>query len=111
MSPPGDEAVERSITSKGKIRGYPKAGAIELAQLENNLVCKLESGIIVSIIGGIGSIPGAMLGGFFLGIVENLGIWKTQAGWKDTIAFAVMIVFLLFRPGGIFNVKAESERV
>jgi branched-chain amino acid transport system permease protein len=52
-----------------------------------------------------------MLGGFFLGIVENLGIWKIQAGWKDTIAFAVLIIFLLFRPGGIFNVKAESERV
>ena len=48
-------------------------------------------GMIASIIGGIGSIPGAMLGGFFLGIVENLGIWKIQAGWKDTIAFAVLI--------------------
>jgi len=44
--------------------------------------------IIASIIGGIGSIPGALLGGFFLGIVENLRIWKIQAGWKDIIAFA-----------------------
>lgn len=52
-----------------------------------------------------------MLGGFFLGIVENLGIWKIQAGWKDTIAFAVLIIFLLFRPGGIFNVKAEPEKI
>ncbi|MEK6602237.1 MAG: hypothetical protein AABZ09_10175 [Candidatus Binatota bacterium] len=77
----------------------------------NNLVSKLESGAIASIIGGIGSIPGAMLGGFFLGIVENLGIWKIQAGWKDTIAFAVLIIFLLFRPGGIFGVKAEPERI
>ena len=46
-----------------------------------------------------------------MGIVENLGIWKIQAGWKDTISFAVLIFFLLFRPGGIFNVKAEAERV
>jgi len=52
-----------------------------------------------------------MLGGFFLGIFENLGIWKIQAGWKYTIAFAVLIIFLLFRPGGIFGVKAEPERV
>lgn len=52
-----------------------------------------------------------MLGGFFLGIVENLGIWKIKAGWKDTIAFAVLIIFLLFPPGGIFNVKAEPERI
>jgi len=40
-----------------------------------------------------------------------LGIWKIQAGWKDTISFAVLILFLLFRPGGIFGVKAEPERV
>ena len=43
--------------------------------------------------------------------MESLGIWKIQAGWKDTIAFAVLIIFLLFRPGGIFGVKAEPERV
>ena len=67
-------------------------------------------GIIAAIIGGIGSIPGAVLGGFFLGIVENLGIWKIQAGWKDTIAFAVLIVFLLFRPGGILGKKHDGER-
>ena len=71
----------------------------------------IHKGIIASLIGGIGRIPGAMLGGLFLGIVENLGIWKIQAGWKDTIAFAVLIIFLLFRLGGIFNVKAEPERV
>jgi len=87
-----------------------------LISLETNIeptmgFSAILKGIIASIIGGIGSIPGAMLGGFFLGIVENLGIWKIQAGWKDTIAFAVLIVFLLFRPGGIFGVKAEAERV
>jgi branched-chain amino acid transport system permease protein len=52
-----------------------------------------------------------MFGGLFLGIVENLGIWKIQAGWKDTIAFAVLIIFLLLRPQGIFGVKTERERV
>ncbi len=68
-------------------------------------------GIIASIIGGIGSIPGAVLGGFFLGIAENLGIWKIQAGWKDSIAFAILIIFLLFRPGGIFGVPVDKERI
>jgi len=68
-------------------------------------------GMIASIIGGIDSSPKAMVGGFFLGIVENLGIWKIQAGWKDTISFAALILFLLFRAGGIFNVKAEPGRV
>ena len=68
-------------------------------------------GIIASIIGGIGSIPGAMVGGFFLGLAENLGIWKIQAGWKDSIAFLILIVFLLLRPGGIFGVKTEKEQL
>lgn len=67
-------------------------------------------GIIASIIGGIGSIPGAVLGGFFLGIVENLGIWKIQAGWKDTIAFAVLIIFLLLRPEGILSKTGNKDR-
>ena len=97
--------------------GSAAAGIAEiLISLETNIeptmgFSAILKGMIASIIGGIGSIPGAMVGGFFLGIVENLGIWKIQAGWKDTIAFAVLIVFLLCRPGGIFNVKAESESV
>ncbi len=68
-------------------------------------------GIIASIIGGIGSIPGAVFGGYFLGLAENLGIWKIQAGWKDAIAFAILIAFLLFRPSGIMGVKTEQERL
>ena len=68
-------------------------------------------GIIAAIIGGIGSIPGAVLGGYFLGIVENLGIWKVQAGWKDTIAFAVLIIFLLMRPEGLLGKRNNTERL
>lgn len=71
----------------------------------------LLKGIIASIIGGIGSIPGAVLGGFFLGLAENLGIWKISAGWKDCIAFAILIVFLLLRPSGIWGIRTEKERL
>lgn len=68
-------------------------------------------GIIASILGGIGHVPGAVLGGIFLGLVENLGIWKIQAGWKDCIAFVILIVFLLLKPGGIFGVKTKKEEL
>ncbi len=71
----------------------------------------LLKGIIASIIGGIGSIPGAVLGGFFLGLAENLGIWKISAGWKDCIAFAILIIFLLLRPRGILGNKTEKKTI
>lgn len=87
-----------------------------LISLETNIeptmgLNAILKGIIASIIGGIGSIPGAVLGGLFLGIVENLGIWKIQAGWKDTIAFTVLIIFLLLRPEGILGKKINKDRL
>ena len=87
-----------------------------LISLETNIeptmgMNAILKGIIASIIGGIGSIPGALIGGFFLGVVENLGIWKIQAGWKDTISFGVLIVFLLLRPQGILGNKEDKERL
>jgi len=67
-------------------------------------------GIIAAIIGGIGSFPGAVLGGFLLGFAENFGVWKIQAGWKDTIVFAILIIFLLFKPEGILGTKIKTEK-
>ncbi len=87
-----------------------------LVSLETNInptmgMNAILKGIIASIIGGIGSIPGAMLGGLFLGLAENLGIWKISAGWKDCIAFVILIVFLLIRPSGIMGVKTQGEQL
>jgi len=63
----------------------------------------LLKGVIASIIGGIGNIYGGVLGAFLLGFVENFGIWKISGEWKDAIAFALLITFLIFRPRGIMN--------
>lgn len=68
-------------------------------------------GIIAAVIGGIGSIPGALVGGLFIGLAENIGIWYISSGWKDAIAFTILVLFLLFRPDGIFGRKAETRRV
>ena len=44
-----------------------------------------------------------VVGALLLGFVENFGIWHLSGEWKDAIAFAVLILFLLFRPVGIFK--------
>lgn len=63
----------------------------------------LLKGVIASIVGGVGNIYGGVLGAFLLGFVENFGIWKISGEWKDAIAFALLITFLIFRPRGIMN--------
>lgn len=63
----------------------------------------LLKGVIAAIVGGIGNIYGGVAGAFLLGFAENFGIWKISGEWKDAIAFVVLIVFLLFRPQGIFR--------
>jgi branched-chain amino acid transport system permease protein len=59
-------------------------------------------GFIAAVAGGIGSIPGAMLGGLLLGMGENLGAGFLSSGYRDAIAFTVLILVMLFRPTGIF---------
>lgn len=61
----------------------------------------LLKGVIAAIVGGTGSVPGAFVGAYLLGFAENFGIWKIAGEWKDAIAFALLMTFLLFRPRGL----------
>jgi branched-chain amino acid transport system permease protein len=67
----------------------------------------LLKAIVASIIGGIGNIHGAMLGGLLLGFVENFGVWKISAGWKDGIALALLLLFILMKPS-LFGIEDEA---
>lgn len=62
-----------------------------------------------AVLGGIGSIPGAMFGGIFLGLVESLGASYLSSEYKDAYAFAVLIVILLIRPSGIFGSRVDEK--
>lgn len=63
------------------------------------------AGFIGAVIGGVSSLPGAVLGGYLLGVAENLGIWFLPSGYKVGIAFGLLFLFLLFRPQGILGIK------
>lgn len=63
-----------------------------------------------AILGGIGSIPGAVLGGFLIGIVEVLGSTYISSGYRDGFAFIIMIIILIIRPIGLLG-KKQQEKV
>ena len=65
-----------------------------------NLV--IMKAFVIIILGGMGSIPGAILGGYILGIAESLGATYISADYKDIIAFVLLVIILTFKPTGIF---------
>jgi len=66
-------------------------------------------GIVASIIGGIGNISMAVVGGFFLGIIGNVGSYFFPSGFKQVFVFVVLIVFLLIRPQGLFGINLTEN--
>lgn len=65
---------------------------------------------VAAVLGGIGSIPGAMLGGFAIGLCEVLVTSLGGSAWTDAVVFAILIVVLLIKPTGFMG-KAMSEKV
>lgn len=63
-----------------------------------------------AVLGGIGNLRGAMLGGFALGIVESLAAGFLSTGYKDVVAFVILIIVLIFRPGGLLG-ESVVEKV
>lgn len=62
-----------------------------------------------AIIGGIGNIPGAMLGGLLLGLIETFGAAYVSLAWKDAIAFFALILILVVRPTGILPERVAEK--
>jgi branched-chain amino acid transport system permease protein len=62
-----------------------------------------------AVLGGVGNVPGAMMGGYVLGIAEALGVFVLPAQYKDVIAFSLLVLILIFRPRGILG-EVVAER-
>jgi len=65
-------------------------------------------GFAACIFGGLTSIPGAILGGLIIGVVENLTVQFLASGYRDIVAFLVLVVVLVFRPQGILGKKVRA---
>ncbi|HIH21573.1 MAG TPA: hypothetical protein HA222_02845 [Candidatus Diapherotrites archaeon] len=86
-----------------------------LAGLEQNLEPSMGTNLIIkgftgAIVGGVYSVPGAILGSVVLGLAENFGIWFLPSGFKDAIAFTLLFAFLLFKPEGILGIRKEVQK-
>lgn len=62
-----------------------------------------------AVFGGIGNIPGAMIGGILLGVLEGLGAGYLSSEWKNVFAFFILIIILLFRPSGILGSRVVKK--
>ena len=66
-------------------------------------------GLIAMMLGGMGSIPGAILGGLLLGVVEAQSIWYLGTEYRDLSAYFLLFLFLVFRPGGLMGQLAVER--
>lgn len=65
----------------------------------------LLNAVVALIIGGVGKFYAPIIGGFILGILHALTVWQFSANWQEAVTFSILIIFLLFRPQGLFGEK------
>ncbi len=61
-------------------------------------------------LGGIGNIRGALIGGLVLGLIESYGASSSAPQWLDVVAFSVLVLVLMFRPTGILGEQLQRAR-
>lgn len=84
---------------------------VPLFSISTNMSATIATkGFIAAVFGGFGSIPGAVIGGILLGIIENLATIFVDSVYKDVISFFVLIIVILIKPSGICGASKNSLR-
>ena len=108
--------IDRIVTATFAIGGAMAgvAAALYLMRFEStNYFVGFLLGIkafTAAVLGGIGNLRGALLGGFSLGLFENYGAAVFGTAWKDVIAFTILVVVLMFRPTGLLGESLARAR-
>jgi len=92
----------------GAVAGVLFALNVSSAELDMGYNIELK-GLAVIIVGGMGSIPGALVGGLIVGLAEVLTIQHVGSTWRDVITFGLLVVILLLRPQGLFGSRRARE--
>ena len=92
----------------GAVAGVLLAFYVNSAQLGMGFNIELK-GLAVIIVGGMGSLKGAMLGGIALGLAEVFAVQYVGSSWRDVVAFGLLFAVLLLRPQGLFGVRRVRE--
>ena len=82
---------------------------ITLASYDMGLMFGLK-GFVAAVLGGLTSIPGALVGGILLGVLESLGAGYISSGYKDALAFLILVLILFVKPDGLLG-KIRGNRV
>ncbi len=92
----------------GAVAGALFAMNVNSAQLDMGSSIELK-GLAVIIVGGMGSLPGALIGGLALGLAEVFAVQYVGSSWRDLIAFGLLFTILLLRPQGLFGARKVRE--
>ncbi len=83
-------------------------GPMQSVQVEMGYLMLMKA-FAAAVVGGFGSLPGAIIGGIMVGIFENLGAAYISASHKDIYAFLLLILVLMFKPSGLLGVEAKVK--
>ena len=92
----------------GAVAGALFAMNVNSAQLGMGSAIELK-GLAVIIVGGMGSLPGALVGGLLLGLAEVFAVQYVGSSWRDLVAFGLLFLLLIVRPQGLFGSRRVRE--
>lgn len=92
----------------GAVAGALFAMNVNSAQLGMGAAIELK-GLAVIVVGGMGSLPGALVGGLLLGLAEVFAVQYIGSSWRDLVAFGLLFLLLVVRPQGLFGTRRVRE--